>query len=434
MTEETAAKPPEPILSIDLGENGGPCEFYKLQDIYDWIDAEVSKWFSITDGQHQLEYAKAVAHPGPDLNQIKHKLTTTHAEVLNRSKNTPQKADSSVVEIFKSWLQQNYLSTPAKLLYSSSRLGAYILSVNSVDPRQAFWIWSIWVRSHEIGPVKTGWLSPALAAAVVKGVAFESGFESLASESHAISQIRSQWESINREDRKKFREQYEAAVLAVEGLSKDRDRFAKLFESVETEHGEVVDRHFAEMDAIQTKYRNELAVRSAVTFWGTRASEHAKSARKWGWVASLYAAVAFCFLPLLQYAMSGLPQDVKLLIDNGSIDAAGASTAITQATIVSSIRFIIMALIAMWPLRLFVRNYLSNSHLEADAKEREIIVQTYLALLNDPDLEGKDGLKEQILPHALQNIFRHTADGIVKDDGMPWQSMLDSVAKKAGLT
>jgi hypothetical protein len=128
--------------------------------------------------------------------------------------------------------------------------------------------------------------------------------------------------------------------------------------------------------------------------------------------------------------MSGLPNEVKTLIKDGTLDAAGVSTLLTQTMIASTIRFVVMALIAAWPLRIFVRNYLSHSHLEADARERAIVVRTYLALLNDPELAEKEDLKQQILPHALQNIFRHTADGIVKDDGMPWQSVAETIGKK----
>lgn len=119
-------------------------------------------------------------------------------------------------------------------------------------------------------------------------------------------------------------------------------------------------------------------------------------------------------------------------IESGAIAESVASGVLTREWVGSLGRMAVLTLFLIWPLRIVVRNYLSNSHLAADAAERVVIVQTYLALLNDPALQNRDDLKQHLLPPVLQNVFRHAADGIVKDDAWPWQTIVDAIKQKPG--
>lgn len=70
-------------------------------------------------------------------------------------------------------------------------------------------------------------------------------------------------------------------------------------------------------------------------------------------------------------------------------------------------------LLGAWIVRIFVRLFLSHIHLLQDARERAIMVQTYLALLR------KDAVTEKERELILAVLFRPAATGIVKDDAMP---------------
>lgn len=76
--------------------------------------------------------------------------------------------------------------------------------------------------------------------------------------------------------------------------------------------------------------------------------------------------------------------------------------------------FIVSLAIVVWIIRLLVKVFLSNLHLLSDAKERETIIMTYLALEREEQVLKKED-KELILP----SIFRTSSHGIIKDDSSP---------------
>ena len=73
-----------------------------------------------------------------------------------------------------------------------------------------------------------------------------------------------------------------------------------------------------------------------------------------------------------------------------------------------------LAVICIWAIRLLVRIFLSNMHLENDAGERVTMAKTYLALIRSDSLS-----KEGNIDTVLAALFRPTGDGIVKDEGLP---------------
>jgi hypothetical protein len=78
---------------------------------------------------------------------------------------------------------------------------------------------------------------------------------------------------------------------------------------------------------------------------------------------------------------------------------------------------IISATGVIWVARILVRDYLSLKHREVDAREREVMILTYSALLaEDKKLDRDD---KQII---LSSIFRPSATGYVKDDMAPQMS------------
>lgn len=60
-----------------------------------------------------------------------------------------------------------------------------------------------------------------------------------------------------------------------------------------------------------------------------------------------------------------------------------------------------------------MRLYLSEHHLSVDADERAVMAKTYLALVNEDKADKED---RHIV---LETLFRHSTDGIVKDDASP---------------
>ena len=73
--------------------------------------------------------------------------------------------------------------------------------------------------------------------------------------------------------------------------------------------------------------------------------------------------------------------------------------------------FILYTTLVIWIMKILVKIMLSNYHLAVDANERVIMINTYLVLLED----GK-GFEESDRKVILDNIFRQTNHGIIKDE------------------
>ena len=74
--------------------------------------------------------------------------------------------------------------------------------------------------------------------------------------------------------------------------------------------------------------------------------------------------------------------------------------------------FLILSItLTIWFVRILMKIALSNYHLAVDAKERIVMIRTYLALMQ----EGK-GFEQDDRKVILDNIFRPTNHGIIKDE------------------
>ena len=76
-----------------------------------------------------------------------------------------------------------------------------------------------------------------------------------------------------------------------------------------------------------------------------------------------------------------------------------------------------LATVVIWLMRFPFKMLLSHIHLRSDAKEREVMISTYMALLRG--IEGKQGVSKEDLVLVLTPIFRPATSGIIKDDGGP---------------
>jgi hypothetical protein len=73
-----------------------------------------------------------------------------------------------------------------------------------------------------------------------------------------------------------------------------------------------------------------------------------------------------------------------------------------------------IGLVLIWIVRIEVRLLLSHIHLSTDAAERQVLIQTYLAMLKTSDTHAIEA-RELI----LNAIFRSANDGLISSDTMP---------------
>lgn len=179
------------------------------------------------------------------------------------------------------------------------------------------------------------------------------------------------------------------------------------FRRVRTKHWSDTQTSIA---ATQQAYREQMRLHESVRYWEDKEEKHNDIARSWFW-ATVIGAVAVLVVPILAWWVFSGP------------DQSGTSTIVSRALridttswrdIIGEVKRLSLVLLAsgitVWALRFAARVYLSERHLATDARERQTIVMTYLALLKE---SAATDAERAIV---LQTLFRSSSDGIVKDD------------------
>jgi len=136
-----------------------------------------------------------------------------------------------------------------------------------------------------------------------------------------------------------------------------------------------------------------------MTYWHNKRLEHEKAVKLWSWWSAVGAI--FGILVMLLGGMEFLPD----------------STSTNQIPWKDIGAFVMLATIVVWLMRFPFKMLLSNIHLRGDAKEREVMIETYMALLRGKD--GENGLSPENIMMVLTPIFRPATSGIIHDDGGP---------------
>ncbi|WP_438711198.1 DUF6161 domain-containing protein [Aquimarina muelleri] len=178
------------------------------------------------------------------------------------------------------------------------------------------------------------------------------------------------------------------------------------------------DRHKSKMEESEDFYEKKLAVKNAVTYWSKKAKNHQINSFIFGGIAGLLMIGA-----IIMIFNSG-----KYIIDLDLSDETGIGRKILTEKGALQLWvygfFIISMTLVIWFIRLLVKVFLSNLHLLSDAKERETMIQTYLAFEREENTL-KDTDRDLILP----SIFRVSANGFIKDDSTP-NTPINIITKK----
>ena len=171
---------------------------------------------------------------------------------------------------------------------------------------------------------------------------------------------------------------------------------------------EEYERHSSKMAESEKFYESELAFKKAVSYWTDKAKGHKTNSIIFGIVAGLLMIITLCAIYKLGQYIVGLDITDAKGIGKRILTDSGALQIWVYAFFMVSLTIII------WIIRLLVKVFLSNLHLLSDAKERETMIMTYLALEREEQVLKKED-KELILP----SIFRTSSHGIIKDDSSP---------------
>lgn len=399
---ETAATPqprPEPLFTLDFGENGGLFAPISLAEITTWIQKENTFWEWIyhanRGGNHDQGLRQAFG-------QLGHALNTVNQAQQYRDSN-PQHYQAQVQEI-QNLLRGTFLQQ--RLPHSSTPLAARIKAYKeATGDHAASFFASVFVppqQGHHFQPndlvtwrgLVEGLIDKyGMATAPHKGrkQSAEQSFEQLRVKAEdLVGEKSTAYDALHRD--------YSALAESVRATaSEQKTKFDEAQSQRDSSFEELVAKHQEEMEALRKTFREEIALRAPATYWETKRQTHER-------MTKITGGLSFGGIAVAAIVMGWLIHDLLRSV---------APNTPPEAWRVAML--VLVGIFTVWGLRLLVRMFLSHLHLATDAAERVVMTHTYLSLMEGDQLTSKED--RQLI---LQALFRPASDGIVKDEGVPF--------------
>lgn len=345
-----------------------------FEDIRPWLEAEKSFWNWVGN-----QFRKS-----PQLQKLWKHLNDQWNSIDQAIRNAEQHREADnfqgFVDNFQDQLTQ--IVNSKKFLLSSSPQAAFINDLKEKYPVVAAYALSYFL-GFEFQPDQNA--------------SFQGYATAFLHEKGLVSNIDAEKKSLS--DLKiKFHSEFDSQLDRIKELSGQFETLKSQIEETHKEQGkqfsEFREKGLKDLQEIEDIYDKKLALQSSVTYWENKGKLHEKLSR-------IFGGVSFCTIIGLAV---GLGWGSYLLLLTEADKPPYWKLALLG----------IIAVLGVWLARLIVRIFLSHLHLGTDAKERVTMIQTYLALLRE-----EHGLKDDERQLILQTLFRPSATGIVKDDGIP---------------
>lgn len=313
-----------------------------------------------------------------------------------------------------------------RVFASESALGQFVRKTRETDVEHADYIAgfarsphdTLWAALHNGDTSGDSVARKAFRAAGALAL-FESGVRCNESEKAAIKAMKKDWDASFQSLSDKFRDGHEDIRSSLNALNANTESAKSAADNLLVDHEE-------RMREIEKDYKKRMSVLAPVGYWNRKKKMHWAGSVFWGVVAAV--TFGFGIWELYEVVITTDPAaTVREMLKAAKIEGSEAQAAYTQALVTAAFRIGFLSLLVIWPVRIFVRNYISHQHLASDAAERVVSIQTYLALLNEPILRDDKDVKAAALEAVLERIFRPGSDGIVRDDGAPTDSILAAI-------
>lgn len=435
----------EPFLSVDFGHGGGR---------FDWMsDREAEVW--VSQLRDQWSWLSSI---GQNATNQAWKLIVG---AINNSVNSIQQARNSAA--------QNQAAQVIEALNNArSHLEGFVKKNLWILPGTARYKFIEEVKDSgktlEAGLVVAAWMPIDLNGAPIRQVVwallqiemFERGSDSrIFAEDSALSEISGKLQSSLTELKALERAQKERFETLHDQIFEQSSGQKEIFELDQSGREETwktaLDETQRELDALKETYDKHMALAAPVEYWENKRKKHGR------WTLVSFVATFICML-LVGLTLHSELQAIGKAVESSqsvisvkqsdpkSVGTQPAQTSGKEASENASDRsnlqskdvgvsvekqgflesaatwkigsFVLLATLCFWFIRLLVRIFLSNLHLENDAAERVTMAKTYLALIRDSALNNEGNIST-----VLAALFRPTGDGIVKDEGLPPTAM-----------
>lgn len=375
-------------FEVSLGPDGGTKAFHGLQDAQQWLRAEQEFWNEFQRTSESTGNASACWRLYTDFfSSMRSQVDDALRQQSDLQQNKRPFDPTSCIQRLQAGFKTNYEQNG--LILSVSPRALYLKRLAEAEGFGIAVFAGAYFMKSNIQYTSRPAIRGALAASY-----FEHGFvERIVDEKKALQDLRTTWQSTFQE----FEKSLTDATLKHQQLNNEG---SALLDKQQKEFTKISSAEQDEWQRLHKTYDESLALHKPVTYWAKKAATH----RCLAWVFGTVAVFSGCGVFALLYELIQItvrpPEGVK--------DVASWHPEYWRIAVL-----IAAGLFGVWVVRILVRIFLSNVHLLTDARERAVMVQTYLALRRKGDLKDED---RQLV---LRAIFRPAGTGLAKDDAMP---------------
>lgn len=378
-----------PTLVLELGEKGGSLEFEQPNELQQWLDSEQNKW-------HWMSQIQETSNAPTQFTQLR-QTSAQYIQQWSTQLSDPALAQKSI-DVLKAQLESGVNSQ--SLWLSSSPTGAFILRLKE-DRRDLVAAGAYLALGGAYSPHHHQSLHPLFLEGIVEGFLYKREIDWTASaHREALEKLKQQYSKNLTDQKRKFQEIEKTNLELNSKFDESLVAKEKLLDGLHVEQGEefrkLIEKHEANLKAIENAYDQKLALWKPVEYWEARGRSHNEKTTKFAIASGTMGVVILIALGWLAYEifLNVLPNEKPQMWQVGVFSVA--------------------AFFGIWLERILVRLFVSNIHLATDAEERVTMLQTYLSIIR----EGSEFAPED-KKLILERLFHPAADGLVKDDAAP---------------
>lgn len=389
---------------IDFGEMIGKRKFENLTDLKAYLGKQSQRWQWLNSVRSNL---------GAGIRQQLEKIFSEIIQPINQTQQHIANQDWGQVANLYSGIENKIKSNfnSRAWLLENDPLNEFIFNLSETKKEQALVV----VSSLLVQSPPNQLTQLEISQGLIKLDFYERGINNrLKFEQDKLKKLTGKYETLCTELDKQVNEQNKQFNEKLEEFKKQQ--YIELKSDTDARSDSIaawnqeLDAARKELKALIETYDQQMSLQKPVNYWKEKRDKHRKIACiSFIFILAGMVLAFFGLFQILKSPMEWLPFLSHFEVKNTETQISFAGLKVFYTT-----GLILIAVTYFWLLRLLVRIFLSNVHLENDASERMTMVTTYLALLRDNSLDKK----ETVAP-LLAAIFRPSGDGIVKDEGLP---------------
>ena len=384
MSTDNAQIEDKPIIEVDLGDNGGHVAFHSLEEAKKWVRREIREWEGI--------HTRGIRGPAVSL-IFERQLRLPRAINESLEKATEVQGDEllAALESIKDQLEQyaDYCS-----LYSGSQIGDEILVlIRNNQPFLAIGSLAsnLGIPANDLlrgGSLKENELSLILSGYALCHTSNMVRRSDLPEHKRGMEvQLKNLNEIVSRaiNDQDELKRRVASAIdESFQALKKEQAGWVAFFDTTQ-----------GDWKMLRNTFEVQLRLESPVKYWREQADITSKAANLWLFA---FSAIAIAVIGVLVVFGPEFLERVS------AMENAGPFTTLALVSI--------PALTALWGLKHIARLFVTNIERSADARLRETMTTTFLALTK----EGAAAIDQQERLLILEALFRPPAP-VPSDDG-----------------